>query len=90
MMYRIGVDHRTQLESNLWDKMEALLNLRITCRKLAQQTADSFELEGLSASLYEWEELLRLSFRNMEDLLESVKLGHLDIIWENKEEYDNE
>ena len=80
------IQNKSQLVFDLWFKMESIHDTMVTCRKLAQKTAQAEELEFLTGILYECEEMLRQTFSNLGDLLEVVKLGHLDTVWENKEE----
>lgn len=90
MRYTLRHDDRAQLESDLWDKMETLHSLMVTCRKLARTIAKQDKDFPITTTLYDTESMLRLTFDNTCELLEHVKLGDFDIIWENKEGYDND
>ena len=83
-------DERQLVESELWSTLESLFTLRVRTRQIARTL---MILEGdspFSATMYELESSTRLTFDAVADLLERVKLGDLDMLFGNKEDYDNE
>ena len=83
-------DERQLVESELWSALESLFMLRVRTRQIARTL---MMLEGdspLSATMYELESSTRFTFDAVADLLEQVKLGDLDMLFGNKEDYDNE
>ena len=83
-------DERQLIESELWSALESLFMLRVRTRQIARTL---LMLEGdspLSTTMYELESSTRFTFDAVADLLEQVKLGDLDMLFGNKEDYDNE
>ena len=83
-------DERQLIESELWTSLESLFMLRVRTRQIARTI---LMLEGdspLSATMYELESSTRFTFDAVADLLEQVRLGDLDMLFGNKEDYDNE
>lgn len=83
-------DERQLVESELWSTLESLFILRVRTRQIARTL---LKLEGdspLSTTLYELESSVRFTFEAVADLLEQIKLGDLDMLFRNKEDYDNE
>ena len=83
-------DERQLVESELWSTLESLFILRVRTRQIARTL---MMLEGdspLSVAMYELESSTRFTFDAVADLLEQVRLGDLDMLFGNKEDYDNE
>ena len=83
-------DERQLVESELWSTLESLFILRVRTRQIARTL---MMLEGdspLSATMYELESSTRFTFDAVADLLEQIRLGDLDMLFGNKEDYDNE
>ena len=83
-------DERQLVESELWSTLESLFILRVRTRQIARTL---MMLEGdspLSATMYELDSSTRFTFDAVADLLEQIKLGDLDMLFGNKEDYDSE
>jgi len=83
-------DERQLVESELWSALESLFMLRVHTRRIARTL---LMLEGdspLSATMYELDSSTRFTFDAVADLLEQIKLGDLDMLFGNKEDYDSE